>query len=208
MLVDGVPAQGPQNGRALHAKQCALAVERHRPDDRDFVIGGQSAQAPDDAAGDVGQTFIEALFHQRRSGRWAQAGLLASHEATPVGGLRRLENERQEDAENFQVALGQCLVIGVGIVQRLFGSRNHVRQLHPDLREDVLDARQVNPFLVVEIVLQRRRIDPGSGCDLTCRGAFETMGGELVHGGFDNPQARFFPALVAAFICWSMSCHG
>ncbi len=75
--------------------------------------------------------------------------------------------------------------------EQLLGAHHDVAQLLPHAIDDVLDARDVQPFLAVEVVLERRRIHAGGGCDVARGGAIEALLAEQFQRGEDDAGAGF-----------------
>ncbi len=120
---------------------------------------------------------------------------LSSHKEPSFRRKRLQKHAVQDDCLDTDECIDQCIHVAVAL-QYVIGLPHGRREAILEIVRDVFGARLIHPFLVLEIVLQRGRVDPGGGGDVACRSAGETVLAEQLYARVDNPLARFVATCV------------
>ena len=129
----------------------------------------------DDEAHQAGAVGMEFLHHRvpQHLVSWVipLLALAACHEARPAIGLDRFEQVVRHRVHD----VAQRIHRGIRIPPHLLGPQIGIAHGETETLPQVLHAGEMQASLAVEVVLERRRIDPGILGDLSGRGAFVTV---------------------------------
>jgi hypothetical protein len=151
-----------------------LAFEREHPDARDGVVDAGARNAREQRQSYLVQRLLKSSMEQFGGDMGFFAGELPSHKEPSFRRKRLQKHSVQGDCLDTDERIDQCIHVAIAL-QYFIGLPHGRCEAVPEIVRDVLGARLIHAFLIFEVVLQRRRVDPGGGGDVARRGTSETM---------------------------------
>jgi len=195
--VDLLPSEQIEASPWRMVERHDLAFEREHPDACDGVVDAGARNARKQGQGHLVQWLLQSSMEQFGSDIGFFVGELSSNEESSFRHMRLQKHAVQGHCLDTDERIDQGIHVAITL-QYVIGLPHGWREAVPEIVRDVFGARLIHAFLVFEVVLQCRRVDPGGGGDVACRSTGETMLAEQLDSRGDDSLARFVATCVTA----------